>query len=577
MIAPRPAGLADPIPLDDAQRDALAAMKARIDRGHAGYPDAYALVHDWIKDDPRAQVDGRDFWFEQARGINANDSLGASFIRTHTEIGLDETGIRRTERLPMQELSNKIGEQVIRDIARNGEVLSLPEMLARDIEVALTEGKMQLGGWGGSFYYHDQPYVKWNENTKEFEGAKNPDGSVRTIGDEIDHLGQRDLLVETSARTLVRMAERGDFNPTDRAQWEEVGLTAKNAGAPLEVKGAIALRAGELGVERGAEVAEDIARAQADRARDSVIERIAPTVREAVDTAIDAARGAAARAAREAVDTLRERFIDPLDPRASFTPSVPPGFAPPQSQGPDLRDRSHPGHAAFNEMQHRVAMFEANNGIPSGPHSEQLAAALLQKAVENKVSYQNVYFHKDEETGRMQMVERRDRHVSAENSRRFDLDLRGMSSQPVETSSRRLNEALSSHYAEPARMPAVTRSPEKAQALAGLSFEDQVMFGRIRRDLPGHIDDAHVAQAMTAAKREGMTDAASIGGVMMLGDRIRVMGVGEGAPAASVDVTQPAPKIESAVAGVQAVNAQQQAQDLQVAQQQAQGAAMRMA
>ena len=93
MSTARPDGLAGRIPLDDSQREALAAMKARIDRGEAGYPDAYALVHDWIKDDRGAQADGRDFWFEQARGINANDSLGASFIRTHTEIGLDQTGV----------------------------------------------------------------------------------------------------------------------------------------------------------------------------------------------------------------------------------------------------------------------------------------------------------------------------------------------------------------------------------------------------------------------------------------------------------------------------------------------------
>jgi hypothetical protein len=163
--------------------------------------------------------------------------------------------------------------------------------------------------------------------------------------------------------------------------------------------------------------------------------------------------------------------------------------------------------------------------------------------------------------------------------KRVDLDLARLSTQPIEESSRLTNEAVSRHYATPAQAPAVaqTRTPAQAQALAGLSFDDQVMFGRIRRDVPGHIGDDHVLHAVAEAKRSEMPTAASVGSVMMLGDRIRVMGTGEGAPTASVDVTQPAPKPEASVAAIQSQN-QQHVIDQQQAQQQSQqqAAGMRM-
>lgn len=132
-----------------------------------------------------------------------------------------------------------------------------------------------------------------------------------------------------------------------------------------------------------------------------------------------------------------------------------------------------------------------------------------------------------------------------------------------------MNEAVSRHYAEPLRVQFQTRTPEQAQALADLSFDDQVMFGRIRRDVPGHIGDAHVLQAVAEAKRSDIRDAASVGSVMMFGDSLRVSGKGEGAVIANLDVTQPAPKPEASISAIQTQN-QQQAIELQLAQQQIQ-------
>ena len=250
--------------------------------------------------------------------------------------------------------------------------------------------------------------------------------------------------------------------------------------------------------------------------------------------------------------------------------------APPLSQARDLRDPSHPGHAAFNEMVHRVRVFESQQGIPSGPHTEKLGAAVLQVAVENKVGYQDVFFERDAASGRIDLVNRRDIHAA--DPPRIALDMAKLSSQPIEVSSQSVNEAVSRHYAPAERTQVQARTPEQAQALSGLSFDDQVMFGRLRRDVPGHIGDGHVLQAMAEAKRSDIPNAASVGGVMMLGDRIRVMGAGEGAPSASVDVSQPAPKPEASLAAIQQQN-QQHALEQQVAQQQTQqqSSAMRMA
>lgn len=88
----------DPIPLSPQQ---VKALREATHNNTGNYPAGYALVHGWIKDNPAAQRDGTVFWFEQARGINQNDSLSASFIRRHTENGLDLANVPMNKRLPM--------------------------------------------------------------------------------------------------------------------------------------------------------------------------------------------------------------------------------------------------------------------------------------------------------------------------------------------------------------------------------------------------------------------------------------------------------------------------------------------
>lgn len=312
------------------------------------------------------------------------------------------------------------------------------------------------------------------------------------------------------------------------------------------------------------------------------------TANPLIHAELEATRAAAQRQAdaldpshrqrEQAPEPPSQRSTAPAEtPRAS-APPLPADFAPPQARGPDLRDATHPGHHAFNEMVHRVHVFESQHRIPHGDHSERLGAALLHVAVENKIHYQSTFLVRDAESGRVQMVEGvfGDRILVP---KRVDLDMARLSSQPIEESSRLTNEAVSRHYASPApaQAQAPTRTPEQSQALAGLSLDDKVMFGRIRGDLPGHIGDEHVLQAMAAAKRNDISDAQSIGGVMLFGDSIRVMGRGDAPMSVQVDVTQPAPKPEASVAAIESQN-QQQAIEQQMAQQQSQqqSAAMRL-
>lgn len=239
------------------------------------------------------------------------------------------------------------------------------------------------------------------------------------------------------------------------------------------------------------------------------------------------------------------------------TASLPPDFAPSLPRGRDLRDPEHPGHEAFKEMCHRVKADEARHGLPSGAHSECRAAATLHMAVENGIRYQDVYFKRDAQTGEAVMLNRRDPSQSENECPRFSMNLRQMSSQPIDVSSQQLNEALSRHYATPEQTEAQIRTQAQSQALAGLCFDDQVMFARVRGNTPGHVSDEHVMQAMSAAKAGGIHNASEIGSVMMLGDQLRVASIGESGKAVMVDVTQPAPSLQASVEATNTINQQQ--------------------
>ncbi|USJ01646.1 hypothetical protein MUG10_05525 [Xanthomonas prunicola] len=104
------------------------------------------------------------------------------------------------------------------------------------------------------------------------------------------------------------------------------------------------------------------------------------------------------------------------------------------------------------------------------------------------------------------------------------------------------------------------RAPHaNGHGIAALSAADQAMFARIRQDAPAHVGDAHVAQAMLDAKRNGITDAGKIDRVAMVGDTMWVAGTTPGFRAATDISQQPAP-MHDTLQQAQALNQQREQQ-----------------
>ena len=261
---------------------------------------------------------------------------------------------------------------------------------------------------------------------------------------------------------------------------------------------------------------------------------------------------AEARELLAAPDHTRSQSTAPTIP--SMLSSLPPDFAPSLPRGRDLRDPQHEGYEAYREMQNKVGVFEAQRNIGQGPHSDQMAASMLQFAVDNKLSYSDLYLEKNQETGQIQL-----RYAKyGEREQRFDVDLAKMASQPIDASSQQINSVVSPHYGSSA--PTLERTQAQSQWMSELAMDDRVSFERVRVNAPGHISDDHVMAMTVEMKKVGM-DAASIGQVSMLGDQLRVQGAGEWGNTVLLDVNKPAPPLQDSVNVVNTLN-QQQAQQL---------------
>ncbi len=273
------------------------------------------------------------------------------------------------------------------------------------------------------------------------------------------------------------------------------------------------------------------------------------------------AGSAASTAERDTDEASPQGRREPTQTAPAVSP-LPPDFAPSQQGLRDLRDSQHEGQNALREMQYRAALFETQQNIPHGPHTERLGASMLAFAVENKFQYSDVRLIKDQDTGQVQLEHARFGHPT----QRFPVDLAAMSSQPIEATSQRINEAVSKHNTNAA--PALERTHAQAQGLSAYAFDDKVLFAHIRSGTPGHISDDHVAVAARMAKENGI-DANNIARISMVGDQIRMLRSGPDEKTVLVDVNQPAPPLQASVNAANTLN-QQQAQTL--AQQQDQPA-----
>ena len=564
----------DPIPLSPQQ---VKALREATHNNTGNYPAGYALVHGWIKDNPAAQADGTVFWFEQARGINQNDSLSASFIRRHTENGLDLANVPLSERKPMQVLSNLIAKRVTSDLLDKGKVLPLAEIIDKDIQVALNDGSVPLGGWGGSFYYYDLPFNprKPDGSAQAGDFPRKADGSYYTVGDEIDRLGQRELLLNTSAKTIKDMVIADEIRMQDAPQLLE---TSWNAGMPASMKAQVTLRAthmlAEHLIEQGQEQLRSIP-AEVDRMLEQQRKNLLDGAKDQLDDVLKPSLPRIPRISGAEPDAQRwQQLADQLDtalandrrlahgrePLAppSAASGLPAGFAPALHIKHDLREPDQPGHAAYAKALDAVRRMEARQNIASGEHSEVLAARLTAEAAERKQGITHVEMGRD---GQIQVIER---HYAFDEGRRFSVDASEAMSQSVAQSSARWLDARSLHYR--ADQPSAIRTEAQSLALSRLNPVDQAMFSVIRSKAPAQIGDDTVAQAMAEAKRNGIYDVSRMGDVTLLGNGLYVLGTTAGFRGA-VDVTGPAPPLTQSMAVSESQNQERQQQLAQAQQQ----------
>jgi hypothetical protein len=249
---------------------------------------------------------------------------------------------------------------------------------------------------------------------------------------------------------------------------------------------------------------------------------------------------------------------------------MPANFAPVRELPSDLRDPTHPGHQSYKVALDHVQRMESANGIASGPHSEQMAAAVAIATARDQLKVQRLELHSN---GQVSAVERG--AYPQFDERRVPINTRQALSQSHDQYASQWLEARSIHYAA----PAMERNRDQSQALAQLSPSDQALFARIRRDVPASVSDDHVAQATLAAKREGIGNAEEVGRVMMVGDKLWVASHTPGLRV-PVDVSQPASALHETAQQSKDFNQQQEMQLAQHTQQRSQNEAvhgMRMA
>lgn len=248
------------------------------------------------------------------------------------------------------------------------------------------------------------------------------------------------------------------------------------------------------------------------------------------------------------------------------SPALPADFAPAMKPSADLRDRNHPGHDAFARTLSEVHNAETTRGIPNGPHSERVAAALMLEAVRNGHGITNVEIGRE---GRIVGLERGSMMAPA---KQVSIDSNQALSMSMEQYAAQWAQLRSPHYARQA--PDAERTPGQTHALGRLSPRDQAMFARIREGVPPHIADDVVASAMLQAKKDGIHSADQIDRIALAGDKLWIAGTIPGFRTA-VDVSAQAPSLQETAQQTQVFN-QQREQQLaleanQREQQQAQG------
>jgi len=333
-----------------------------------------------------------------------------------------------------------------------------------------------------------------------------------------DHLGQ--------TRTVSALAERE--NLASYGAYALGTATAMVSDLPgselLQARGmAGAMREGAVVKEVGKGMAETLATQNIDVAERHSLERLVRVFDRAA----------------------RENALPTFGQQPTQAPAAP------ERHSADLRDPSHPGHAEFSRTLREVHYMEAGQGIASGPHSEKVAAALLVKGEREGLRITNVTMGAD---GQVQGLQRLG---VFDAPKAVTVDPRQAQAVEMSDYAAQWAQLRSPHLLSQA--PPAERSAAQAQGIAALSAADQAMFARIRQDVPAHIGDDHVAQAMLGAKQAGIADAGRIDRVLMTGDSVWVAGTTPGFRA-FVDVAQPAAPLQATAQQAQAFNQQREQQ-----------------
>ena len=216
----------------------------------------------------------------------------------------------------------------------------------------------------------------------------------------------------------------------------------------------------------------------------------------------------------------------------------------------DMRQPGHPGNRTYMQMMDRVSLFDSQQGLPTGEHSQRLAASTAVIANRERLDPDRTFVEKSPQSD-ISLVERPRPGQSGE--RRFEIDIRALSSRPIEESSRELANDRSAHYFNP---PAAARTVEQELVLQRMAPSDKAMFERIRTGTPASVADEAVLSAVTASKQRGIDQADKISAVAMDGDRLFVMGNTPGFRSMT-DVSQPQPELQRGVEQLQTQNQQQ--------------------
>lgn len=225
--------------------------------------------------------------------------------------------------------------------------------------------------------------------------------------------------------------------------------------------------------------------------------------------------------------------------------------AKPLSVPPDMRDPGHPGHKAYGAALKEVHAMEASRGIPSGPHSENLAAGMAVAAEYAKVSIARVELRGDQV-----VAVSRPRGVD-EPATTAAVAVDFATTRSVGEHSAAWLKARSPHFGEGA---IVERSAEQVRLLNQLSGKDQAMFAKLRENLPPQINDDKVAQATLQARRAGIDSPEKLALVAVSGDHVLMRS--QAGRNETVSLSQPAPPLHETVSQTHALNQQQIQQQL---------------